>query len=629
MKLLIICLQALVFTMVEASDLSQPVSLQFEESIILDNGIVSLGIGGDGTLHELYLGDGPNLVTRGYWNCNGNGYDAAGSAVAPQFAILQGRARVVHQSADLVEVAFVREPAAPFFFRTALHYVLRRGESGFYLFMTAAHDAQMPAGDITQYAYNLRLAPQYFDYIAVDDMRRHQSHTCEEEAAADALMDATFALADGRVVSKYNYCHAIEDDEFGLYGWAGSQAGVWFMQASGEYYGSAPFRVLLTSHQTAKTPIIIWQVHCVHRGGYEMEFPPADETNWQKIYGPAFVYLNQGRDYDAMWSDAKTAVAGLEQEWPFAWMDHDLFPLNRGQVSGRLDFDDGTPALDAWVILAPEGSHWSMENRGYHFWTRTDAQGRFRLQGVRQGRYTLFALGEDQFYEFRQDGIVLSAGEEVSVGRLTWQRMRHGRRIWQLGIADRSTGEFANGDDFHHWGLWRRYPINFPQDIRFVIGQSQEREDWNFAHWNWYSRDNAWNIVFDLEQNLRGAARLTLGIAGARGANGRGFGDNSRAAEVGVWVNDEQVDVFSVASTGGDSYRSARQSTRYSVRELDFDAGLLRPGENVVSLRHILADRYAAGEEKGERGSGPGCLMYDAIRLEVDPAKSSAKESGG
>ena len=96
---------------------------------------------------------------------------------------------------------------------------------------------------------------------------------------------------------------------------------------------------------------------------------------------------------------------------------------------------------------------------------------------------------------------------------------------------------------------------------------------------------------------------LTLGIAGARGANGRGFGDNSRAAEVGGWVNDEQVDVFSVASTGGDSYRSARQSTRYSVRELDFDAGLLRPGENVVSLRHILADRYAAGEEKGERGS--------------------------
>ena len=85
-----------------------------------------------------------------------------------------------------------------------------------------------------------------------------------------------------------------------------------------------------------------------------------------------------------------------------------------------------------------------------------------------------------------------------------------------------------------------------------------------------------------------------------------------------MWVNALKVDVVRVESTGGDSYRSARQSTRYSVREVGFDAGLLDSGRNVISLRHTLGDPYIAGEEKGERGSGPGCIMYDALRLEIE-----------
>ena len=53
------------------------------------------------------------------------------------------------------------------------------------------------------------------------------------------------------------------------------------------------------------SPRIIWQAHCVHRGGYEIEFLPGDGTNWQKIYDPAFVYLNTGGDYDTLWQDVK------------------------------------------------------------------------------------------------------------------------------------------------------------------------------------------------------------------------------------------------------------------------------------------------------------------------------------
>jgi len=595
----------------------QPVTLQIDDAIVISNGLVRLGISKEGRLQELSYGGGPNLASSGYWNFNGNGYDSEGKPRS-QFAVLEGKARVVRRSDDLVEVAFVRPPADPAFVQASLHYVLRRGDPGFYLYMTIAHDSQMPAGFITQYAYNLRLNPKIFDYIAVDDTRRHISHTCRDEATAEKIMDATFRLADGSTVSKYNYTHAIEDGAFNLYGWAEPKIGVWWIQASGEYYGSAPFRVLLTSHQTAKTPAIIWQAHCTHRGGYDIEFPPGDETDWQKIYGPAFIYINTGEDYDVMWNDAKARVETEKKQWPHQWMSHELFPLQRGKVTGILRFEADTPAAGAWVILSPEGVHWSSENRGYHFWTKTDANGRFSVEHVRPGRYSLFALGADQFYEFQKDGVAVAADEETALGTLNWKRIAHGERIWQIGTADRSTGEFANGDDFHHWGLWRRYPTDFPEDVSFVIGESKEEKDWNFAHWNWFSKKNAWTIEFELNEKPKGTAVLTFGIAAARGHSTNGLGANRKETDLRVLVNDKEVGAVAAASTGGDSYRSARQSTRYGVHEIRFDAGLLHNGRNAITLRHALGNPYKRGEEKGETGAGPGCIMYDAIRLEIE-----------
>ena len=98
--------------------------------IVLDNGLVRLEIREDGILQELSLRGGPNLASSGYWNSSGNGYDATGSPVAQEFSVLTSQAKVMRQSDELVEVAFVRDPAGPFLFRTVLHYVLRRGDSG-------------------------------------------------------------------------------------------------------------------------------------------------------------------------------------------------------------------------------------------------------------------------------------------------------------------------------------------------------------------------------------------------------------------------------------------------------------------------------------------------------------------
>ena len=165
--------------------------------------------------------------------------------------------------------------------------------------------------------------------------------------------------------------------------------------------------------------------------------------------------------------------------------------------------------------------------------------------------------------------------------------------------------------------MWRRYPTDFPNDVNFIMGKSKEVSDWNYIHWNWYSKRNAWGIKFDLNKKPQGTAVLTFGIAGARGHGSNGLGSRGDAS-LQILANDTEVGRFVTPSTGGDCYRSQRQSTRYCVQDIRFDAGTLRKGQNVITLRHTRADLYKQDQPKGEKGSGPGCIMYDAIRLEIE-----------
>ena len=181
-----------------------------------------------------------------------------------------------------------------------------------------------------------------------------------------------------------------------------------------------------------------------------------------------------------------------------------MVPVQRGKVTGKLVFSGGEPARDTWIILSPPGINWSLETKGYHFWTKTDENGDFVIGDVRQGNYDLFAVGADQFHEYKREEIAVNANSTTSLGTLVWNPVTHGRTIWQIGVADRSSGEFRNGDDYRHWGVWRRYPEQFPEDVHFIIGKSKERDDWNFAHWTWHSKTPEWKIEFEMEERHEG-----------------------------------------------------------------------------------------------------------------------------
>jgi len=227
-------------------------------------------------------------------------------------------------------------------------------------------------------------------------------------------------------------------------------------------------------------------------------------------------------------------------------------------------------------------------------------------------------MGADQFQEFSLEAVAVRAGRATGLGVLTWEPVAHGRRIWQIGVADRTTGEFRNGDDYRHWGLWRRYPEQFPKGVQFAIGESDERADWNFAHWNWHTGSRAWTIAFDLAERPRGQAALTFGIAAALPYDARRKNHTKRGTtDVLVAANGHEVGRLILPAMGAVGYRSGRHSTQYRVVTLRFDAARLRQGRNVVALEHAHSDAYPAGDAMGERGAGPGYIMYDAIRLEL------------
>src|SRR5262245_41930453 len=84
-----------------------------------------------------------------------------------------------------------------------------------------------------------------------------------------------------------------------------------------------------------------------------------------------------------------------------------------------------------------------------------------------------------------------------------------------------------------------------------------------------------------------------------------------------------RADAVTETESGTAGYRSRSQDSTYNVVYVPFDAGLLKKGTNEVTLGHAEAVPFSAPEK---RRRAFGQVMYDAVRLEVDPAASADSE---
>lgn len=383
----------------------------------------------------------------------------------------------------------------------------------------------------------------------------------------------------------------------------------------------------------------------------------------------------------ALWQDALAQAKKERSKWPYAWVQGVDYPHKheRGSVSGRIVLKDAqaattklpgltvglapaypklapAPTPVAVAAPAPDGARggragrgarggfgfarrqmdWAHDAKNYQFWNDGAEDGRFSIEDVRPGTYTLHAFADGVLGEFARTEVTVSAGKTVDLGQLEWTPVRHGRQVWEIGYPNRTGSEFYKGDGENYW-LWGwglRYPLLFPNDITYTIGKSDHRKDWFFQHvphsenrewlnpaakdpahqrfgwvkaesleqypqtntqgpWRIYGRGRAttWTIKFNLPRQPAGVAALRVALGGA---------DTNNLA---VAVNGESVGAIRPSSTNALRYNTNKSV--WQEHTLMFDPARLKAGENELQLT-VPAGDLTTG------------VVYDYLRLELD-----------
>ncbi len=609
-----------------ALPISSPVTVkETDNDITLDNGIVAIAINRKGGSFSslAYRHDGTEaLIGQAgksmYFdiNCGTEGLAPDVAAKAPkagyQWANIKSSA-VVRNTPDFAEVVLTGEPATYCPFGVDLHFVMQRGESGYYAYAEFRHDASMAGGGIGQTRFVVLGSDVITDHV-IDDARKGP---VDRSPFVKAVSDATYLQKDGNVYCKYDNTAFLKNHY--VHGMTGNGTGVWMVTPSNEYVNGGPIKQELTVH--AGNTLLSMFVGG-HFGGAGPHIAVGEP--WTHIYGPVFVYLNKGANTDAMFADAKRQADEERAKWPYKWVNNPDYPVDRGTVSGAIHMTDGAPTKGATVVLAQPGSDWTLQGRDYEFWSDVDANGQFSISKVRPGTYALYAYGANQFEQFEADNVNVTAGKTTNLGTLDWKAVKHGTTLWQIGTPDRTSLEYRGGEDnwgpngMRHYANYMTYPQAFPNDVTFVIGKSHEATDWNYAQWTWYCKKPYWSIDFTLPSQLTGTATMTVGIAASNPLNGH-------STNTVIKVNGHEVQDLHLIKSGAAAYRSGGSDSQYQLKYVTFDASLLKPGDNEITLGDRKATPYPAIPAEAEGRTAydgmsvgtVGAVMYDAIRLEV------------
>ena len=545
-------------------------------------------------------------------------------------------------------------------------YSLGRGESVLYVAAVLHHAPGSFGCGSGESRYCLKLNSQVFNFLSVDANRQRLMPSGQDwdRGRQMNLKEArrlTTGIHKGEVEHKYDYSAVMAETP--AYGWYGtiSRLGLWLINPSQEYIGGGPTKVELTGHLDVNpggTPTLLNMWQGSHYGGTSLAVAPDEQ--WTKVIGPFAIYCNSRPTSLDAWSDALARAQYEISRWPFSWFDDVDYPLlnGRGTLSGKIILHDAF-APDArmsnvWVGVAapdylqpsvdgglfgtnpPPGKYTNLMNRSadlplvdwqrdakyYQFWIHADADGNFEIRNIRSGTYTLHIFGDGVMGEFSLTNVTLRAGEKKSLGELVWQPPRFGRTLWEIGVPDRTAREFRHGEHFWQWGLYYLYTREFPQDVNFIIGQSDWRRDWNYAqppritckdlpevsgqeetpdedriastssHPASQLEPTTWRIQFNQTNVPAGKVFLRLAFAGARdgsrldiGLNGRSIGGTGPLPATGVMHRD-----------GIRGY--------WFTRDISFPADWLINGTNILTL-NSPAQNWTQG------------ILYDYLRLEL------------
>lgn len=223
----------------------------------------------------------------------------------------------------------------------------------------------------------------------------------------------------------------------------------------------------------------------------------------------------------------------------------------RGSWKARVQLPEG--AKNPIAVLAQNGVDFqdNVEDvTAYQYWADIgDCDGRVSIDRVKAGTYRLTIYADGIFGDYTQDDIVVAAGETTDSGAVVWAAESAGRELWRIGTPDKAGGEWRHGDtpdpthplhppEFRVYWAAYDYLDDFPEGVRFRVGESREDQDFNYVHWSVFGgyananrpvqveghgQINNWTISFGAgAADLAGTAEatFTVQLAGAKSAAG-------------------------------------------------------------------------------------------------------------
>jgi rhamnogalacturonan endolyase len=253
----------------------------------------------------------------------------------------------------------------------------------------------------------------------------------------------------------------------------------------------------------------------------------------------------------------------------------------------------------------PQSLNWQNDAKHYEFWVNGAEDGTFTIPNVRPGTYQLHAIADGVLGAYDAvANITITPGQKLDLGAIEWKPVHYGQMIFEIGTPNRSAKEFYKGNDHWHWGMYIEYAKYFPNDVNFTVGKSDPAKDWYIYQvphdidfkpdGRDQGRATPWTINFTMPAGAptTGKATLRFGISG------------SGARSLGISVNGTEVGPDTDIGGGGASMMRDGIEGTWVERDFNFDAALLKPGQNKIVLT----------VPAGAVGSG---ICYDVVRLEV------------
>lgn len=546
---------------------------------ILDNGLIHIKINERGSVSSL-IKNGKELVSNlvgadGDVNKHRTFYlDYHANGKFRDFN--PDELQVVKQKKDFVHIAYIDRTSLLY---AEYHMIMKADVSGLYSYVIVANNCkdELIVNELRT-VYRMGLENFYMAYNA-ERIGRQPTHIELEKKLK--LQDETYKYESGEIYSKYDYAGYFKDNK--LWGQYGDEFGAWFIPVSNEYYPSGPMKQELLVHYDG---IILNYMTGAHFGTGPFNVP----KDWKKLYGPWLFYINDGTGEKVIENAVEMAEDQIK-EWPYLWMEEELYPIERSNVKGKLVSPDGREVNNAMVVLAKDGGEFLRQKGDYIFYTQTDEEGGFNLEKIRPGKYTLYAYATHGTItrQLEKNNVKIETSE-VNLGVITWEVPKYNNLLWQIGESNRTAGEFKIGNKLRNY----KWMTMLPKELDYTIGKSNQRSEWYYAQ----PKDSIWNITFELDKNLKDKVHLTVALAatttyqiGVKNSPCLIIKINGHVIKTAQYENDQAV------------YRSAMKSGRYHLEEIEFSGTLLKGRKNVLSLESI-----------------DGAFMYDTIILETNEA---------